>query len=168
MQASDESAAMNPKREHFVPGHAATRDIGDAAALVKHHGRTILMLEDDDTFSEIFGAYLSSQGFMVVRVPSGAEGLKKILATDFDVIICDMVMPGFPGDMFYLAVSRTRPHLLRRFIFMTGYQGDKKIDEFIRRIRGMVLWKPFQFHEMMERIDVVLSRPAAPAAKRVA
>jgi DNA-binding response OmpR family regulator len=161
-------SAMNPKRENSLPGHAVTRDTGDATAISTHHGRTILMLEDDDAFSEILAAYFSSYGFEVVRVPSGAEGLKKILAVDFDVIICDMVMPGFPGDMFYLAVSRTKPHLLRRFIFMTGYQGDKKIDEFIRRIRGVVLWKPFQFREMMERIEVVLSRSAMSAGLRAA
>lgn len=159
---------MNLKREHYVPGPEVTHDLEGAAVPVKYHGRTILMLEDDDAFSEIFGAYLFSEGFNVVRVPSGAEGLKKILAMEFDVILCDMVMPGFPGDMFYLAVSRTKPHLLKRFIFMTGYQGDKKIDEFIRRIRGVVLWKPFQFHEMMERIDVVLTRSAAVVGKRAA
>jgi DNA-binding NarL/FixJ family response regulator len=104
----------------------------------------------------------------VVRVPSGAEGLKKLMASDFDVIVCDMVMPGFPGDMFYLAVSRTKPYLLKRFIFMTGFQGDRKIDEFIRRIRGVVLWKPFQFHEMMERIDAVLAKASAVVANRAA
>ena len=116
------------------------------------------MLEDDENFSEVFGEYLQRKGFKVVCVPNGAEGLRKILAADFDVILCDMVMPGFPGDMFYLAASRTKPHLLKRFIFMTGFQGDPKIDEFIRRIRGVVLWKPFQAGEMMERIDMVLAK----------
>ena len=159
---------MNLKRENFVPGPAVTHDLDAPVPTVKYHGRSILVLEDDDAFSEIFGSYLLSHGFSVVRVPSGARGLKKILAIDFDVIICDMVMPGFPGDMFYLAVSRTKPHLLQRFIFMTGYQGDKKIDGFIRRIRGVVLSKPFQFRDMMERIDVVLSRSAAVAGKRAA
>jgi DNA-binding response OmpR family regulator len=159
---------MQRQRNQFSPGPVETHDLESTAAAVKYHGRSILMLEDDDAFSEIFGEYLESQGFRVVRVPSGAEGLKKLMASDFDVIVCDMVMPGFPGDMFYLAVSRTKPYLLKRFIFMTGFQGDRKIDEFIRRIRGVVLWKPFQFHEMMERIDAVLAKASAVVANRAA
>lgn len=128
-------------------------------------GRTILMLEDDDAFSEIVGEILIGYGFNVIRVSNGAEGLKKILVQDFDVILCDMVMPGFPGDMFYTAVGRTKPHLQKRFIFMTGYEGNRKIDAFIRRVRGVILLKPLQFHELMARIDLVLSQnpPANPA-----
>lgn len=159
---------MNFKTEHLVPGPAVTHDLDAAVVTAEYHGRSILMLEDDDTFSEIFGAYLVGRGFQVVRVPSGAEGIKKVIEMDFDVILCDMVMPGFPGDMFYLAVSRTKPHLLKRFIFMTGHQGDKKIDSFIRRTRGLVLGKPFQFREMMECIQGVLSKSAADPGKRAA
>lgn len=138
----------------------------DAIKVAIHRlGRTILMLEDDDAFSEIVSEILTGYGFNVVRVVNGKEGLEKILVRDFDVILCDMVMPGFPGDMFYIAVGRTKPYLQKRFIFMTGYEGNRKIDAFIRRVRGVILLKPLQFHELMERIDFVLSQnlPATPA-----
>ena len=142
-----------------VEGIEATR------VAMQRLGRTILMLEDDDVFSEIVGEILTGYGFNVIRVINGAEGLKKILVQDFDVILCDMVMPGFPGDMFYTAVGRTKPHLQKRFIFMTGHEGNRKIDAFIRRVRGVILLKPLQFHELMARMDLVLSQnpPANPA-----
>jgi DNA-binding response OmpR family regulator len=159
---------MNLKTENIAIGPTVFCDLSTALITRKHHGRTILMLEDDDTFSELFGAYLDGEGFTVDRVPNGTEGLKKIIATDFDVIICDMMMPHFPGDMFYLAVSRTKPHLLKRFIFMTGYQGDRKVTDFISRIRGVVLWKPFQFCQMTERIEAVLATSVANPTKRAA
>ena len=66
-----------------------------------------------------------------------------------------MVIPNFPGDMFYSAVERIRPQLCKRFIFMTGHQGDRKIEEFIRRIRGLMLWKPFQMHVLFEAVEAV-------------
>jgi DNA-binding NarL/FixJ family response regulator len=80
------------------------------------------------------------------------------MATDFSIILCDMVMPNFPGDMFYAAVERVRPKLCKRFIFMTGHQGDRKIEEFIRRIRGLMLWKPFQMTILFDTIKVVLNK----------
>jgi DNA-binding NtrC family response regulator len=116
----------------------------------------ILMLEDDVEFADLLRAFFESHSFQVTCVANGVEGLRQTMATDFDVILCDMVMPNLPGDMFYLAVERTRPHLARRFIFMTGYKAVPKVDEFIRRVQGLVLWKPFQMQELLDVIQTIL------------
>jgi CheY-like chemotaxis protein len=120
--------------------------------------RSVLLLEDDLNFSGLVATFLSSNGYQVTQVTNGADGLRKILNEDFDAIVCDMVMPAFPGDKFYLAVSKTKPHLCRRFIFITGHKGDRKIDEFIRSVRGIILWKPFQLYELGERIRHILQK----------
>lgn len=120
--------------------------------------KNILILEDDVAFAIPLKETLESQGYHVVVVSNGAEGLKRILDTEFEIILCDMVMPNFPGDMFYQAVQRVRPNFCQRFIFMTGHQGDRKIEEFIRRVRGLILWKPFQMHVLFETIKVVSSK----------
>jgi len=135
----------------------------------------ILMLEDDVEFAELLRAFFESHSFQVTCVANGVEGLRQTMATDFDVILCDMVMPNLPGDMFYLAVERTRPHLSRRFIFMTGYKAVPKVDEFIRRVRGQVLWKPFQLQELLDVIQTILHQnrerdakaKSTPAANRL-
>jgi CheY-like chemotaxis protein len=133
-----------------------TYEIGDAAALSKM--KHILILEDEVAFAILLKEDLEAEGYQVTVVSNGAEGLKKILTNDFDIILCDMVMPNFPGDMFYLAVERVRPNLCKRFIFMTGHQGDSKIGEFIRRIRGLMLWKPFEMHVLFDAIKGVGSK----------
>jgi DNA-binding NarL/FixJ family response regulator len=69
-----------------------------------------------------------------------------------------MVMPNLAGDMFYMAVERVKPHLCKRFLFMTGHQGERKIDDFIRSVRGLVLWKPFKTHVLMEAMQAAESR----------
>ena len=117
--------------------------------------KNVLILEDEAALAILLKEDLESEGYHVTVVSSGAEGLKKILTNDFEIILCDMVMPNFPGDMFYLAVERARPNLCKRFIFMTGYRGDSKIEEFIRRIRGLMLWKPFETHVLFDAIKVV-------------
>jgi DNA-binding response OmpR family regulator len=118
----------------------------------------ILMLEDDIEFADLIKAFLESHSFQVTCVSNGVEGLRQTMSSDFDVILCDMVMPNLPGDMFYLAVERTKPHLARRFIFMTGYKAIPKVDEFIRKVQGLVLWKPFQMQELLDLIQAIRRR----------
>jgi DNA-binding response OmpR family regulator len=126
--------------------------------------RRVLLLEDDRELAQLLKELLEGGPFQVETVANGSEGLKSILARDYDVIVCDMVMPGFPGEMFYLAVERTKPHLCRRFVFTTGHRADPGIDAFIRRIKGLMLWKPFQPHELFDAIKVVLRRTATDFA----
>jgi len=118
----------------------------------------ILLLEDDLAFSDILRRYLESVLFDVTAVTSGVEGLRAVMARDFDVIVCDMLMPTVPGDMFYRAVERTKPHLCKRFIFITGYKGVPRIDDFIKSINGTILPKPFHMDDIKELIHYTLSR----------
>ena len=69
-------------------------------------------------------------------------------------------MPKMPGDMFYRAVERIRPHLCRRFLFMTGYKREPRIDSFIRDVNGNLLWKPFPLEDLMAAIRTVLAKAA--------
>ena len=114
------------------------------------------MLEDETDLTDELAPFFESNGYRLVSVTNGVDGLKQIMATDFAVIICDMMMPSLPGDMFYRAVERTKPHLCKRFIFITGFKGNREIEEFIRKVKGVMLWKPFQVFELMEAIALVL------------
>jgi len=117
--------------------------------------KSVLLLEDEGAFTDILKTYLELNGYLVTSVTNGVDGLKLVMARDFDVIICDMMMPNLPGDMFYVAVERTKSHLCKRFIFMTGYKGDKKIDDFIRKVQGILLWKPFEMHDLLDTMQLV-------------
>jgi len=118
--------------------------------------RTVLLLDDESQVAAVLKDYLESRSFHVTTAKDGVEGLKKIMASDFDVILCDLMMPNLPGDMFYLAVERTKPLLCKKFIFMTGYSGDPKWQTFITRVKGVVLTKPFDFQLLLESITRVL------------
>ncbi len=118
----------------------------------------VLMLEDEGDLTEVLKEYLEGHDFRVTCVKNGLDGLKQVMSREFDIILCDMLMPNLPGDMFYLAVQKVKPNLCRRFIFMTGHKGEKKIDDFIRSVRGVVLWKPFHPHELLDTIKCVLKK----------
>lgn len=118
----------------------------------------VLVLDDDDDFKSSLHAFLVDQGFDVVSVCNGVEGVREVIKSDFGVILCDIMMPSLPGDMFYLAVQRMRPHLCKRFVFITGHQGDEKTVSFIEKIKGVMLPKPFRMEDLLEVIGFVQVR----------
>jgi DNA-binding response OmpR family regulator len=119
---------------------------------------SVLLLEDDNALAGTLKEFLELNHCRVTRVTNGVEGLQKIIATDFDLILCDMVMATFPGDKFYVAVQRIRPRCCERFVFMTGHEADTKWDAFIRSVHGLKLWKPFPMHDLMAAMRIVFKR----------
>ncbi len=167
--AASQAVALTPTRNAAAPSAPAkptkTWEIPEMDIPVEP---SILMLEDNDGMAELLRIFLEAQGFRVTRVTGGGEGLRQIMKRDFDAILCDMVMPNMPGDLFYLAVQRTKPHLCKRFIFMTGHHSDKKWDRFVEKVQCVMLWKPFQLAALLEAIKVVMAKAAAAMAPKTA
>lgn len=128
--------------------------------------KSILLLDDDIELADTLKMLLESRNFVVTTVKNGVEGLREVMAFDFDVVMCDMMMPAMPGDMFYLAVQRTKPHLCKRFIFITGHTGTPKIDEFLKSVDAMVLSKPVVTEELVGAISLILKNSQSEEARR--
>lgn len=120
--------------------------------------KKVLILDDDENLTGLLREFLEANDYQVATVTTGVDGIKKVINENFDVIVCDMMMPHMPGDMFYKAVERTKPSLCPRFIFMTGHKGNNKIDEFIRSVKGLMLWKPFEMHMLLDAIAGVIKK----------
>jgi CheY-like chemotaxis protein len=119
--------------------------------------RKVLLLEDRNDFQEVLGDYLVSCSYQVASVKSGIEGLRKIMESGFDLILCDMMMPKMGGEMFYWAVTRVRPATRQRFIFFTGHKNNPALEFFFRRVNARVLYKPFKLSVLDSAIrDVFL------------
>jgi len=144
------------KRKYYAPIMEKTHDLDQVPKVTVR--KKVLLLDDDMPLAELTRKILEENGYEVETVADGVQGIKKIMINDYSVILCDMVMPNLAGDMFYMAGERVKPHLCKRFLFMTGHQGERKIDDFIRSVRGLVLWKPFKTHVLMEAMQAAESR----------
>jgi len=118
--------------------------------------KSVLLVDDDTVLAETLKELLEGYNFVVTVVGNGAEALREVMALDFDVIICDLLMPTMPGDMFYLAVQKTKPHLARRFLFITGHADNPKVDGFLKSIGGLTMHKPVQTEDLVRMINRVL------------
>jgi DNA-binding NtrC family response regulator len=141
------------KKKYYDPPVEKTHVLGEDTEPVPL--KNVLIVDDDVTLTSLTRMMLEKNGYEVETASDGVQGIKKILARDYSVILCDMVMPNLAGDMFYMAVERVKPHLCKRFLFMTGHRGDRKVDDFVRKVRGLILWKPFQSHVLMESIQAI-------------
>ncbi|MBU0648507.1 response regulator [Patescibacteria group bacterium] len=57
----------------------------------------ILIIDDDDFFSDILSAKFTEQGFEARRAPDGETGLKMMKKDMPDVVLLDILMPGMNG-----------------------------------------------------------------------
>ena len=127
---------------------------------------SVLLLEEDAAFGECLRLFLESHSFIVTQVPNGAEGLRQIAATNFDIILCDLSVPSRSGEPFYRAVERIKPHLCRRFVFMADHLADPQTDGFIRQVPGPMLWKPFPLADLLTAIVIAWKKTPEGSGRR--
>jgi DNA-binding NtrC family response regulator len=115
-------------------------------------------VDDDEELAITLKQLLESHNFIVTTASNGADALREVMAFDFDVIVCDMLMPKMPGDMFYLAVQKTKPQMSSRFLFVTGHADNPKVDGFLRSIDANVVFKPVLTDELVRMISLVMKQ----------
>jgi len=92
---------------------------------------------------------------------SGREALERLGAdTEFDLVLCDLMMPDVSGEHVYRAVSERAPGLLPRFVFMTGGAFTERAQEFLAQFAGRQLEKPFNIDD----VELLLSELSVGAA----
>ena len=80
----------------------------------------ILVVDDEIYLLNLIKRVLKSSRYSVETANNGAEAFKKISALPFDIIICDVLMPGVSGIELYRQVTTTYPSMFNKFLFITG------------------------------------------------
>jgi CheY-like chemotaxis protein len=108
----------------------------------------ILLVDDDDDVRDYTASVLEDAGYEV-RVASRGEAAMQILAAGevFDLLITDVVMPGWDGTELVRRVRSTRPDL--RILYITGYTRHIALD---RLGNDEVLDKPYQRDSLLHAV----------------
>jgi two-component system cell cycle sensor histidine kinase/response regulator CckA len=101
----------------------------------------------------------------VVAATSGAEALAALAGGEFDVVFCDLVMPGMSGIDLYRRIRADRPTLAPRVVFMTGGAFTERNADFLSSVENLRVEKPFSLG-VVESIVRDLMGAAAPPAPR--
>jgi len=120
-------------------------------------------VDDDIQLALTFQALLQVYGYRVSTAADGAQALKVVLNSDVDAILCDLQMPELTGDLFYVEVGRLRPHLLKRFIFITGNADEPLYQTFLKSVKAPLLSKPVSIDRLLGKLKAVLEAEAGSA-----
>lgn len=60
----------------------------------------ILVVDDSATVRKLVRVHLKGKGYHFVEAENGAEALKAISKSEFDLIVCDLMMPVMDGVVF--------------------------------------------------------------------
>lgn len=69
----------------------------------------ILIIDDERAIRNVLKDILGNEGYKVDEAADGEEGLKKFLATTFDVVLCDIKMPKLDGIEFLQKATEANP-----------------------------------------------------------
>jgi PAS domain S-box-containing protein len=115
----------------------------------------ILVIDDEEVILDLLTDILTQMDRHVERAHNGAEALEKINTAMFDVIICDLKMPGMDGKTFYRKVKESSPELARKIIFSTGDTLSEDFRTFCAEIDRKVVEKPFLLEDLKKAIEAL-------------
>ena len=116
----------------------------------------MLVIDDDEVVLESCRRIFSTAGFQVSCTTSPSEGLRLIIGSFFDVILCDWKMPGFDGMNVVEELKRRSPH--SAIVMISGYPTDDRVTEARERGAMDFVAKPFTPGEIVEAVRKVMRR----------
>ncbi len=115
----------------------------------------VLVVEDEESFSDALSYMLGREGFDAVVARSGPEALAEFDRSGADIVLLDLMLPGLPGT----EVCRTlRSRSNVPIIMLTAKDGE--IDKVVGLELGAddYVTKPYSARELVARIRAVLRR----------
>ena len=121
------------------------------------HGR-ILVVDDEPGIRRTLTRLLRQQ-HTVVSASSAFEA-RTLLETDqnFDLILCDMMMPGMIGTALHEWLVAHYPTLARRIVFMSGGVFTPQVVEYLERVGNLKIDKPFNSATLLRLVAKRIAR----------
>ena len=116
----------------------------------------ILLVEDDETLSELISEYLSEQGYDVTVCADAKAALDTAYERNFDILILDVKLP--KGDGFSLLRELRRLGDDTPAIFTTSLNALQDLEIGYKSGCDDYLKKPYELKELLLRIQILIKR----------
>ena len=107
---------------------------------VEYFNSKILVIDDDETITDIFGEFFAEKGFLVQRASNGNDALNIFQSFKPDIIISDIMMPGMDGLTLQEKFRDLKPE--QKIILITGDKSKESAKNLMDAMDIPMLFKP--------------------------
>jgi len=120
---------------------------------------TIIVVEDDPNISDLLYSLFESDNYNVVPVGDGIKALEETHQTKADLITLDLSLPGMNGqDVLHHLKNDERTRQIP-VIIISAHAAS--VNGEVREMAEMVIPKPFDVGELLERVESVMRHSPA-------
>ena len=102
---------------------------------------SVLVIDDERGLRDMLSFGLSDRGYRVVTAGGGKEGIQKAREENFDLVVCDIMMPDVDGVEVLKSIKKDQP--LAEVIMATGYATLETAVESMKQGAYDYISKPF-------------------------
>ena len=115
----------------------------------------VLVVEDEESFSDALSYMLRREGFEVAVCPTGPDAIEAFDRHGADLVLLDLMLPGLPGTE---VCRQLRVRSKVPVIMLTAKDGE--IDKVVGLELGAddYVTKPFSIRELLARVRAILRR----------
>lgn len=116
----------------------------------------ILVIDDEKGFLELLDGVLSKGGYEVVIAEDGIEGIEKLKGGNWDLVICDIKMPGKDG---YQVLKEIRQEIDKDLpVIILSTLGDfKNVQDAYEIEADFYVSKPVEFITFLKNVRTVIN-----------
>jgi PAS domain S-box-containing protein len=144
-----------PLHEASVPVVAApTVQVGS------NKGARVLVVEDEEKVRVLLNEAFRAEGHEVTEATTGAEALKHLDKSQFDLMVCDLGLPELSGLHVARWVKEFRPDL--PVIIATGFAEMIAEEDYQKARIDDVIRKPYALADVLNRAHILLAAQSDP------
>jgi DNA-binding NtrC family response regulator len=111
----------------------------------------ILVIDDEPEMQDILKQLLQEEGYELETANSGEEGLDKLLEKSFDLVICDIMMPGIDGIKTLEKIKEIDTQQM--VIMITSYASVENAVDAMKKGAYEYITRPFRNDEVLHIVN---------------
>ncbi len=124
----------------------------------------ILVIDDDPQLGKALQRAFARE-HQVEAIDQASEALARLQTGErFDIVLCDLMMPGMDGIELFRRLSETLPYEASRMVFITGGAMTTRVESFFEQVANLMLDKPLDLDGLRALVErrVRSDREGAP------
>ena len=126
----------------------------------------VIIIDDEPMLRELLEEMIGDLGYRTISYDNAFAALAALSTKlkiefedgidskqNFDIIVCDVKMPGMSGIEFYDKLRIMNPNLAARIVFVTGNRHDMAVQDFFDQSGSLWLEKPFRRSELVSVLE---------------